>query len=497
MKSRVSGMKQYDLIVIGSGAGLNTASDAYSQGMNVAIIENGPLGGTCLNRGCIPTKIILYPADVIQEMREAEKVGVHAKVEKVDFKLIMKRMHDLVDEDVSNMTGSIRSAWGKGLDLYNTVGEFVGEKVIEVEGDRITAPLILIAAGSRESEPPIPGLREAGYLTSTTALELEDPPKSLVIIGGGYIAAEMAHFFDAVGTEVTIVGRNRYLVPEEEPEVSLELKRRLKERMKVHTNYEVKKAGMENGLKYVIAEDRKTGKKYRLKGEEILLAVGRVSNADLFRPEKTGVRTDERGWIVVDEYLRTNVEGIYAAGDAIGRNLFRHTANYEVSVAWNNMMAETDGDMQKLDEHAVPHAVFTYPQIASVGMKESEAVKKAVVMVGEAKYTDAIKGYAIGDEGKSFVKVIVDAKTRKILGAHAIGPHATAMVQPLVYLMNSGKGTFLPLVKAQTIHPAMEEIMVRAFGNMRPGKGQERHFEHNHQHHHHHGHDHNHDHEHH
>jgi dihydrolipoamide dehydrogenase len=489
-------MKEYDLIVIGSGAGLNVASDAYSQGMKVAILDNGPLGGTCLNRGCIPTKIVLYPADVVQILREGEKVGIKARVEKVDFELIMKRMHDLVDEDVSNMTESIRSAWGHGLDFYEGEGKFVSEKVLEVNGKKITAPRILIAAGTREFIPPVPGLEEAGYLTSTTALELKKPPGSLIIIGGGYIAAEFGHFFDSVGVKVKIIGRNRYLVPQEEPEVSDELKRRLSERMAVHTDHEVLRAGKEGGEKYVVARNRENGKNYRFRADEIMVAVGRTSNADLFKPEATGVETVGKGWIKVDRYLRTNVPGIFAIGDAIGRNMFRHTANNEGEVAWNNMMAEKEEDMQALDEHAVPHAVFTYPEIASVGMREEEAIKKTVVMVGESSYTDAIKGYAMGDDGSSFVKVIVDAKNRKILGAHAIGPHATAMVQPLVYLMNAGKGTYLPLVKAQTIHPAMEEIMVRAFGNMRPGKGQEKYFDHSHHHDHDHEHEHGHDHQH-
>ncbi|MGA1820885.1 MAG: dihydrolipoyl dehydrogenase [Thermoplasmatota archaeon] len=489
-------MKEYDLMVIGSGAGLNVASDAYQQGMKVAVLDNGPLGGTCLNRGCIPTKIILYPADVVQILREGANVGIHARVERIDFNLIMKRMHELVDGDVSNMTKNIKAAWGKGLDFYNEDGKFVGEKVIEVNGERITAPKILIAAGSREFVPPIPGLEEAGYLTSTTALELEKPPESLIIIGGGYIAAEFGHFFNAVGSTVKIVGRNRYLVPQEEPEVSEELKRRLSMRMKVYTDHEVLKAGKDGDEKFVVAKDRSTGKQYRIKGKEIMVAVGRISNADIFQPEKSGIKTVGDGWIKIDKYMRTNVEGIFAIGDAIGRNMFRHTANYEAGVAWNNMYAETEEQMEKLDEHAVPHAVFTYPEIASVGMREEEALKKTVVMVGEASYTDAIKGYAMGDDGKSFVKVIVDARNRKILGAHAIGPHATAMVQPLVYLMNAGDGDYMPLVRAQTIHPAMEEIMVRAFGNMRPGRGQEKYFGHNHHHDHDHDHDHEHDHDH-
>jgi len=480
--------KVYDLIVIGSGAGLNVASDAYSKGMKVAILDNGPLGGTCLNRGCIPTKIILYPAEVVQTLRDARKVGVTADNIRVDFSLVMRRMHDLISKDVSEMTRNINAARGKGLDLYNDVGSFVGANKIKVQGGLLTAPMILIAAGSRETIPDIPGLKAAGFLTSTTALELRAPPKSLIILGGGYIAAEFAHFFEAVGTKVTIVGRNERLLPQEEPEISLEVKERLSERMRVITGSEVVKAGKVDKGKFIIAKDKITGAETKLEASELMVAVGRQSNADMFRPEKAGIKVDDKGWVVVDRFLRTNVEGIWAIGDAIGRYMFRHTANYESQVAWTNMNARSEKEMVPLDEHAVPHAVFTHPEVASVGLREDEAVKKALVMVGEAKYTDAIRGYSMGDEG-SFVKVILDARDRRILGAHAVGPQATAMVQPLVYLMNSGKGTYDPLVKAQTIHPAMEEIMVRAFGNLRPGKGQEKYSSNGHGHHHNHGHD--------
>ncbi len=479
--------KDYDLIVIGSGAGLNIASDAYSKGMKVAILDDGPLGGTCLNRGCIPTKIILYPAEVVQTLRDAGRVGVTAENVKVDFALVMKRMHDLVSKDVLEMTKGMNAARGKGMDLYNAVGSFVDKNSVKVLNEVLKAPLILIAAGSRESIPEIPGLKEIGFLTSTSALELKAPPKSLIIMGGGYIAAEFAHFFDAVGTKVTIVGRNERLLPMEEPEISKEVKRKLSGRMKVVTGAEVVKAGSGKGNKFVIARDRKTGKETRYEAENIMVAVGRQSNADMFRPEKAGIKVDDKGWVIVDMYLRTNVEGIWAIGDAIGRNMFRHTANYESQVAWTNMNAASEKEMVPLDEHAVPHAVFTHPEVASVGLREADAVKKTLVIVGEANYTDAIRGYSIGDEG-SFVKVVLDARDRRILGAHAVGPHATAMVQPLVYLMNAGKGTYDPIVKAQTIHPAMEEIMVRAFGNLRPGKGQEKFFSHGHKHQHDHDH---------
>jgi len=358
-----------------------------------------------------------------------------------------------------------------------------------VGGKWITARRILIAAWSREFIPPVEGFETAKYLTSTTVLTLMRQPRSIIIIGGGYIAAEYGHFFSAIGTKVTILGRNRSFVPFEEPEISEELQRRLSERMEIHTGMEAIKAGKRLTKKFVTVRELATKKERTFTADEVLVAVGRVSNADKFHPEAAGVKTDNKGWVIVDKYLRTNVEGIYAIGDAIGRHMFRHTANHESEIVWNNMMTENDEELEEFDESAIPHAIFTYPEVAAVGMKESQAVRDHLVVVGTSPYIDTVKGYAMG-EPTSFFKVILDARTKRILGAHAIGPHATALIHPIIYLMNAGDGTYSPLVQAQTIHPSLEEVMVGAFGNFRPGKGQEEKFGHHH--HHHHGHDHDH-----
>jgi dihydrolipoamide dehydrogenase len=168
--------------------------------------------------------------------------------------------------------------------------------------------------------------------------------------------------------------------------------------------------------------------------------------------------------------------------------MFRHTANHQSEIVWNNMRAPDESAMEEFDEHAIPHAVFTYPEVASVGMTETEAIKGRIVLVGSARYHDTVKGYAM-DERTGFFKVIMDAKTRELLGAHAVGPNATALVHPIIYLMNAGDRTYRPIAMSQTIHPSLEEVMAWSFGNIRPGKGQEKSFGH----HHHHGHDHQHE----
>jgi mycothione reductase len=455
-------MKKFALIVIGSGAGMNVASNAVAHGMNVAVIDRGPLGGTCLNRGCIPSKVMLYPADVIRMAEEAKAIGVHVKIEKVDFDLIMKRVWEIVLDDRHEMEHGVEHS--KQIEFFNMDGSFVSDYAMQVGKERITADTIIIASGARPLIPPIEGLEKVGYLTSATLFDIKEPPESLVIVGGGYIAAEFAHFFSAIGTQVTILGRNPKLVPQEEPEVSELLKAKMSRYCQVYTGYEVVRAEIKNGLKTLMATKRSDEQPYEFSGQEILVATGRRSNSDILKPEKTGVETDERGWIKVDPFLRTTKEGIWALGDATGKHMFRHTANYESEVVWRNAFTE---HQHPVDEHAIPHAVFTHPQIASVGMREEQAKKSHEILVGVKKYYGVAKGYAMGEED-GFVKVIVERETGRILGAHVIGPHAAILVQQLVYLMNAEKQDYWPLARAQTIHPALSEVVVGAFGNLRP-----------------------------
>ena len=472
-------MKEYDLIVIGSGAGMNVASDAYSRGMKVAVIDHGPMGGTCLNRGCIPTKMLTYVADIIVQSQHLEKLGVRTRIESIDYPGIIKRMRDEVDQDSQTQGESVDAA--EGIDWYKGTGKFIDDYTMEIDGERIKAPHIIIAAGSRPVVPKIKGLGKVDFLTNDEALHLMKQPKSMVIVGGGYIAAEFGHFFSAVGTEVTIVGRNPYLVKNEDHDISEILKEELSKRMKVYTNQEVIEVREENGIKIVIARDRNTGEEFDYKGEALLIAAGRRSNADLFKPEKTGVKVDDRGWVIVDEYFRTSKTGILAFGDAIGKYQFRHVANDESQIVWNNMqkIITNDKDLEflSMDYHAVPRAIFSFPPIATVGMTLKEAKESGLQLyVGETEYSDAAKGSAMGNP-PSKVRVIVDAESRKILGASIIGPYSPILIQEIVNLMNTPDQSFYPIFRAMHIHPALPEVVQRAFGRMAP-------INHHHEHHH-------------
>jgi mycothione reductase len=454
-------MREYDLIVIGTGAGLNVASRARAQDLRVAIVEDGPLGGTCLNRGCIPSKILVEPANAVRQAEDAKRIGVTAKIESMDFQIVKKRMWDLVLHDRGGMEKGVAS--DPGLDFYNVRGEFFGSKSLKVGAEQITAPKIMIACGARTLVPTIKGLEEAGYLTSETVFNIQHIPKRLAILGGGYKACEFAHFFTAFGTEVTIIGRNPVLLPREEPEISELVLKKMSELCSVHVNREEVEVKVSAEGKTLTHKDRATESISEVIVDDILAATGVRSNADLLKASQTGVQLDEKGFIVVNEYLETNVPGIWAFGDIIGRNMYRHTANYEADVAWYNAFGK---QKVKLLEHAVPHAVFAYPEVAGVGMTEAAIKKRGRrYFVGRAKYIDTAKGFAMGEE-EGFCKVIVDAETMRILGAHAVGPHASLLVQPIVYLMNAGDGTFNPIARSQTIHPALSEVMVNAFANL-------------------------------
>jgi dihydrolipoamide dehydrogenase len=454
-------MEHYDLIVIGTGAGQNVASQAYSMGLKVAVIDKDPIGGTCLNRGCIPSKVWTTVADYIREAEDAAAVGVHMKVESTDYPLIRKRTWEIIMESRVAMEKGVGAA--PNFDFYNDVAEFVDDMTLRVGKKTITAPKIIIASGAKPYIPPIEGIEKVGYLTNRNIFDLERLPSSVIVVGGGYIATEFGHFLAAMGAEVTIVGRNPRLLKREDPEVSATVLAGMARRMRVLVNFEAVSASKDKNGKSMVVRDRGTGKTYKLDAEEILIAAGRVSNADTLKPWVTGVEVDEEGWIKTNDMLQTTRENVWAMGDCVNRGQFRHTANYHSDVVFRNAF---QGSKVKVDEHAIPSAVFSWPQVGSVGLTERAATEAGYhVHVGKYFYYDSAKGFALGDQ-EAFAKVVVDASNNKILGAHIVGPQASVLVQLVVDLMNAGDETFYPLARAQVIHPALSEVVVRAFASL-------------------------------
>jgi mycothione reductase len=455
-------MKEYGLIVVGTGAGMNVVDSALERGLKVAIVEEGPVGGTCLNRGCIPSKVLIHVADVIREAEEAAKIGISLKVESVDYKRIKERMWGIVLAGRGEMENGLKQV--KDIDFYNTIGTFVSDYTMQVGSETITAPRIVLASGARAHIPPIPGLDRVKYHTYRTVFDIEEKPESIVILGGGYIGCEFAHFFSAIGTRVVIVGRNPVLLPREEPETSLLVKRRLSQHAEIHTGTDTIRVEDRDGRITVTVKDPAEKAERTVEGQHLLVATGVRSNSDWLKPENSGVKTDDKGWITSNQYLETSKPNIYVLGDALGRNMYRHTANYEASVVRNNLFEE---HKVTLDLHAVPHAVFTDPQVGQVGMIEEEAKQGRKIMVGMSRYFDSAMGYAYGDED-TFAKVIVEYPSRRILGATVVGPQAATLVQQVVNLMYSETGTYAPLARAQIIHPALSEVLASAFGRLRP-----------------------------
>lgn len=460
------GKKEYDLIIIGTGSAMSIVTRVLHESphLDVAVIENEDPGGICLTRGCIPSKMLLYPAELVDHIREAKKFGIDAKVDDIDFSHIMKRMRKHTKGESKNIEKNLQRS--HDIDFYQGTARFVEDYTIVINDNTIEGRKIIIGSGSRNIKPPIENLEKVGYLTSKTVLDINELPESITVIGGGYIGAEYGYFLSMMGADVTIVGRVPQFVPSEEIHISEVLEKKLSEHIDIYTRYEAVKVAQKADQKGVLAKkvdpEHEGKEKLKFKSEEIFLAAGRRSNSDLLLPEKSGIKTDEEGWIKVDKTLETSKDNIWALGDATGDHMFKHVANHEAEVVYHNAFGE---GVMEVDYHAVPHAIFTYPQVASVGLKEEEAKENHDILVGNYPYEQTAKGSAMKVEDY-FVKVIVEQETYKILGAHIVGPQASVLIQEIVNLMYTESQSAIPIYRGMHIHPSLSEVVQRAFSNL-------------------------------
>lgn len=445
-------MKDYDLIVIGSGSGMNVVDQGLAHGQRVALIEKGLLGGTCLNVGCIPSKMLIYPADIIAQIKGSGKLGVKAETKSVNFKKIMNHMRASIKESREHMEKGINQS--ENLDYYHEKAEFKSDYTLKAGSEELRSDRIVIAAGARPLIPPIKGIKKVNYLTNESLLELKKKPRSLIIIGGGYIGCEYAHFFSSIGTKVTVIQRNKYLVPNEEPEVSELLAKVMSKRIEVHTSTEANELREESGLIKAVTDSK------IFRAEQLLMAVGRQPNSDLLKVKKTGVEVDDKEFIKVNDYYETSKQGIYALGDINGKAMFKHVANREASYVSSNLFHDKK---QSIDYSRIPRAVFSHPQIAGVGLTEAEARENHQVLVGKTGYDSVAKGEAMMAQG--FAKAIVDKDTNKILGFHIIGQHAPILIQEVINLMAQDQ-EYQEIDKGMHIHPALPELILSALSNL-------------------------------
>jgi mycothione reductase len=480
-------MKEYDLIAIGTGSAMHIV-DAMLQrdpNLKVAVIDKDEPGGICLTRGCIPSKILLYPAEMINTIKRANEFGIDVKLHKIDFNEVMERMRHHINEEIHMIRNAFTES--QNIDYYHDAAEFIEPYTLKVGKNNnvaIRAKLIFLCTGSKPIIPPIKGLQYITYHTSDTILAMDSLPESIAIVGGGYIAAEYGHFFSSMGSKVTIVGRNKQFLPEEEPEISALAKRELRRHMTIITNNEVIEVSQEAPVsnnnkdkkkhrkKNLTIQDRSMGKTRTITAQEVLIAAGRGPNTDILHPERAGIKTDENGWIAVNEYLETSQPNVWAFGDANGVYPFKHKANYEAEAVYHNALFRKEQEKKvKKDYHAVPHAVFTYPEVAAVGLGEREALTKYGennILIGIARYEDTAKGIAMGIKDH-FAKVIVKADDLEIVGAHIIGPYASVIIQEIINIMyTQHERTVKPILKAMHIHPALSEVVQRSVSSLMP-----------------------------
>lgn len=443
----------YDAIVIGSGGGLKIALPAARQGWRMALIEQGACGGTCLNRGCIPSKMLIWPMELADRIRNADKTDIAISAPpRIEFARLIGRISDTVD----TMSHSLRARCdaADNLDYYPQRARFVADKIVRVGDAEISGDRIFIATGSRPLIPDIPGLSDVPYMTSAQALRRTDLPESLIVLGGGYIAVELGNAYRSAGSRVTFLVRSR-LMRREDREIADVFATAFRRR---HTVIEAFAADFvrQTGGFIEVAGRNATGDVCTVQGDALLVATGVRPNTDDLGLDNTGVTLTDDGTIQVDACLRTAADGVYALGDVVGNHLFRHTVNREGDYLLRTAFSEDAPE--PLDYGPVPHAVFADPEIAGVGMTEEEARAQGVAfVVGRAAFADSNQGMARQLE-HGLCKILVDRATHRLIGAHLVGDEASDMIHILILLMKTG-GVLDDLLDMIFIHPALPEIV--------------------------------------
>jgi mycothione reductase len=441
----------FDLCIIGSGSG-NTIVDERFADLDVAIVEKGVFGGTCLNVGCIPTKMFVLPADLASSPAEAARLGVDLRLQGVDWPAVRDRVFGRIDPISAG--GQEWRASNDNVTLYRSQVRFTGPRQLETaEGETITADRIVVAAGSRAVLPPLEGLDRVTAHTSDTVMRLERLPESMVIVGGGYIAAEFAHVFSAYGTAVTVVVRSDAMLREEDGDVSRRFTEMMSRRVDLRRNVQVSRVEpLDDDRVRVRLDDGAV-----LDVDVLLVATGRTPNSDLLDLGAAGIGCEEDGRIEVDEFQRTTAEGVFALGDVSSPYQLKHVANHEAKVVQHNLLHPEA--MIRTSHRFVPHAVFSEPQVASVGLTEEKARELGLPYVSAVQdYGSVAYGWALEDQ-HHFAKLLADPATGRLLGAHVVGPQASTLLQPLIQAMAFDLDARTMATGQYWIHPALPEVV--------------------------------------
>ncbi|MDQ1456575.1 MAG: mycothione reductase [Actinomycetota bacterium] len=447
-------MTHYDLVIVGAGSG-NMLPRAAIDRMRVAIVERDRFGGTCLNRGCIPSKMLVYAADVAETVRQAARFGIRAELIGADWPAIRDRVFARTDRVSENAVAFRRQS---GVDVHVGEARFVAPHVLEVGGQQLRSERIVLAVGSRPSMPEIDGLTDVSFHTTDTIMRVDARPESMVVIGGGYVAAEMSHVFGAFGTEITIVEREPRLLATLDDDVAQQFTERYAERFDVRLATKVER--VERTARGVAVHLEGAAGRDVVEAETILLAAGRIPNSDVLDVAAGGIAVDEHGHVITDETYTTSVPGVWAIGDLANHFELKHLANAEMRIVLHNALHADD--TRRANFPVLPAAVFADPQIATAGPTERALREQGKpFVVARRDYADTGYGWALEDT-TSFVKLIADPATRRLLAAHIIGPQAATLIQPLVqaiYLDNTVEQLAHDVLY---IHPAASEVIAQA-----------------------------------
>lgn len=457
-------MADYDLIIIGSGSGNSLVTDDFAD-KRVAVIERGVFGGTCLNVGCIPTKMFVYAAEVATTIRQAARYGVDATLDDVRWADIRDRIFGRIDPISEG--GRDYRVNGANTDAYLGQASFVGDRELEVEitqpggrhqvGERhrIRSEQVVIATGSRAVAPEVIATSGVPYETSDTVMRLDRLPASMAIIGGGVIGAEFAHVFSALGVRVTQVQRSDRLLHRLDAEVGTLFTEQVQQQWDLRLNTRVTGARTTDaGVRLELSQGDP------VEAEVLLVATGRVPNSDGMGLDAAGVEVTPDGRVRVDEHGRTSAPGVWALGDVSAPLQLKHLANHEARVVAHNLVHPQD--LRSFRHDNVPAAVFSHPQVATVGLTEDEARAAGHdVTVKVQRYGDTAYGWAMEDT-TSVAKLVGDASTGRILGAHFMGPHASTLIQTVIHAMSFDQPAHEVARDQFWIHPALSEVVENA-----------------------------------
>lgn len=455
-------MDHFDLTIIGTGSG-NSILDERYEGLRVAICEQGTFGGTCLNVGCIPTKMFVYAAEVANTVRDAARFGIDARIDGVRWPDIVSRVFGRIDPIAQSGQHYRRSS--PNVTVFDSHTRFGptrpdGRHVLRTDaGDEFTSEKVVIAAGARAVIPPAIAASGMAFHTSDTIMRIPELPRHLVIVGGGFVAAEFAHVFSALGSRVSLVIRGSMLLSHCDDDIGERFTDIASRKWELR-NHRTVTGGHTDSSGTVLELDDGS----RMHADAVLVATGRTPNADLLDASLAGVELRDDGLVRVDEYQRTSARGIFALGDVCSPYQLKHVANHEMRVVAHNLLADWDDTdrLARSDHRYVPSAVFTDPQIACVGLTENQARAKGLdIKVKVQDFADVAYGWAMEDT-TGIAKIIVEANTAEVLGAHIMGHQASTLIQPLIQAMSFGLDGRAMARGQYWIHPALPEVVENA-----------------------------------